>query len=125
MYKDNITPHLKALNWLPYEARVQFKFACITHKAIHYRTPGYLAQKITLSGGCRVSRSHGDLLLKPARLRKKRTYDRAFSGAAPRIWNALPPNIRRISSIAALKKEAKSFYMCKFLPSFHKTYMLQ
>lgn len=113
---DHISPHLKALNWLPYEAQIHLKLACITHKALNHNTPQYLAQKRTLSGGNRHSRSADNLLLKPSRFNKTKTSNRAFSGAAPRIWNSLPPCIRKISSTPLFKKEAKSFLMCKFLP---------
>lgn len=36
---DHITPDLIQLNWLSIEARIHFKIACLTHKAIHYNTP--------------------------------------------------------------------------------------
>lgn len=113
---DHISPHLKALNWLPYEARIQLKMACITHKALHHKTPKYLAQKLELPGGNRPARKAREMLLKPPIFRKKQTYDRAFSGAAPKIWNSFPPNIRVIQNTASFKKEAKIFLMSKFLP---------
>lgn len=71
---DHITPHLKALNWLPYEARIELKIACITQKAIHHKTPHYLAHKISLSVGSRTSRGSEDFLLKPAFFRKKKKH---------------------------------------------------
>lgn len=89
---------------------------CITHKALHHKTPKYLAQKMELSGGSRPARSAREMLLKPPIFRKKKTYGRAFSGAAPRIWNSLPPNIRIIQNTASFKKEAKIFLKSKYLP---------
>lgn len=87
----HITPDLNALNWLPYEARIQLKNACMTHKALHFNTPKYLADKLKLSAGGRSSRSTSTLLLKPQKFRKMKTYNRAFSRLTPRIWSSLPP----------------------------------
>lgn len=60
----HISPVLKSLNWLPYEARIQLKIACLSHKALHFKTPNNLAQKLEISGGGRSSRSANSLLLK-------------------------------------------------------------
>lgn len=86
---NHITPDLQSLKWLPFEARIHFKIAYITHKALHYNTPSYLTQKLTLSGGNGSSRSTSSLLLKPQKFKKNKTYNRSFSGIAPKIWNSL------------------------------------
>lgn len=47
---NHITPNLKSLNCLPLEARIQLKFACMTHKPLHSNTPKYIEQKLELFG---------------------------------------------------------------------------
>lgn len=69
---NHISPDLLTLKWLPYEARIQLKIACMAHKAIHFKTPLYLAQKLELSCGTRASRSANTLLLKPQKFKKKK-----------------------------------------------------
>lgn len=108
---SHITPVLKSLNWLPLEAKIDLKIACMTHKALHFITSLYLAQKLELSGRSRSSRSSSTLLLKPQKFQKKKTSNRAFSGIAPRIWNSLPPHIRLIPSSASFQKEVKALWM--------------
>lgn len=103
-----ISPDLRALNWLPFEARIHLKIACMTHKALHHNTPRYLAEKLVLSGGNRTTRSSYNLLLKPQRFNKKKTYNCTFSGMAPRIWNTLPPETRQNLSAAFKKKRCES-----------------
>ena len=63
--RDHITPKLKSLNLLPYEARIHLKIACLTHKALHHNTPVYLADKLEISGRSRSTRGASSLLLKP------------------------------------------------------------
>ena len=45
----------------------------------------------------------------------QRTYgDRAFSVAAPKLWNALPPDIRNSGSITLFKCKLKTFLFRKY-----------
>ena len=37
--RDHITPHLKTLHWLPIEARITYKIALMTYRAIHLTGP--------------------------------------------------------------------------------------
>ena len=39
--------------------------------------------------------------------------ERAFRVAAPRLWNELPPDIRKSSTLATFKKHLKTFLYCK------------
>jgi len=38
---------------------------------------------------------------------------RALRVAAPRLWNELPPDIRKSSTLATFKKPLKTFLFCK------------
>ena len=39
--------------------------------------------------------------------------ERAFRVAAPRLWNELPSDIRKASTLATFKKHLKTFLFCK------------
>jgi len=41
--------------------------------------------------------------------------EQAFSSAAPRLWNALPIDIKRATTLLTFKKELKTFLFSKHL----------
>ena len=52
---DSITPVLLQLHWLPFNQRVEYKLAVLTHKAVHGLLPAYLAgncQLVSTTGRC-------------------------------------------------------------------------
>ncbi|XP_033103300.1 uncharacterized protein LOC117106073 [Anneissia japonica] len=79
--------------WLPIDKRITFKILLITYKALHNKTPEYISQLLTsrsvnCSGSMRSTTNRFILSVPASRLK---TYgDRAFSVAAPRLWNTLP-----------------------------------
>jgi len=56
------------------------------------------------------SASKGDLVVPRTRLKLG---ERAFRVAAPWLWNELPPDIRKLSTLATFKKHLKTFLFCK------------
>ena len=52
----------------------------------------------------------GDLVVPRSRLKLG---ERAFRFAAPWLWNELPPDIRKSSTLATFKKHLKTFLFCK------------
>jgi len=52
----------------------------------------------------------GDLVVPRTRLKLG---ERAFRVAALRLWNELPPDIRKSSTLATFKKHLKTFLSCK------------
>ena len=56
------------------------------------------------------SASKGDLVVPRTTLKLG---ERAFKVAAPRLWNELPPDIRKLSTLATFKKHLKTFLFCK------------
>ena len=105
----SITPHLKDLNWLKVEYRIIFKIALITYKTIKYETPDNLHELITPYEPNRVLRSSSKNLLKEKKTNTKTIGCRAFSSAAPSIWNNLPLNIRNSTSVDTFKKSLKTY----------------
>ena len=80
---------------------------CVTFKCVNGSAPLYLEELLQLVSNERDLRSNGQLLLELPRTRTV-TADRAFSVAAPKLWNALPSSIRVASSLEAFKRMLKT-----------------
>jgi hypothetical protein len=94
----HISPTLKELHWLPIKQRIDFKIASITFKTLQSRQPSYLFEHLTPhvpSSNLRSSKKH--LLVIP-RIASQNGR-RAFSFAAPTIWNSLPLHLRSCTSL--------------------------
>jgi hypothetical protein len=91
---EHITPVLRHLHWLPVEYRVQYKIVLMTYKALHNEAPDYISDLLCVRVPGRTLRSSARDDLVVPRTRLKRYGDRAFSVAAPRLWNALPHELR-------------------------------
>jgi len=107
---DHITPVLRQLHWLPVRQRVEYKVACLVHQSLAGQTPAYIANDIQLvtdsdrrqlrsaaARTCLVPRMHNNF------------GDRSFNAAGPRVWNSLPPHLRRDMNFAHFKRQLKTF----------------
>ena len=103
-----ITPVLRGLHWLPIEKRVIFKVLLLTYKALNNLAPTYISELINRYNPSRHLRSSDQCLLASRKSKLKSYGDRAFSVAAPRLWNALPSAIRFSSSLNLFKSRLKS-----------------
>ena len=109
----HISPVLRELHWLPVEQRVVFKILLLTYRALHGMAPVYLQDLLVPYTPTRTVRSSSDgLLLSVPRTKCQRFGDRAFSVAAPRLWNNLPHNIRNTPTLNAFKTRLKSYLFC-------------
>ena len=95
---DHITPVLRLLHLLSVRQRVVFKIAGLVHQSLVGLAPAYLADDCRLLSdvGRRPLRSNSNDMRK---LLVPRTHnklgDMSFSAAGPRLWNDLPPELRR------------------------------
>ena len=108
----HITPFLRELHWLPVRLRVDFKTLLITFKILHGVAPSYLKDLVSVlpDSHYQLGRNNNGILLERPRLRTKKTMgDRAFSIAAPFLWNSLPLPIRQETSIDSSKRSVKTF----------------
>lgn len=93
---DHITPVLAHLHWLPVKYRTDFKILLFVFKALNGLVPLYITDLLTpliTSRPLEVTRSlrsASQHLLSVPRSHFKTKGDRAFSVAAPRLWNSLP-----------------------------------
>lgn len=110
---DNITPVLRSLHWLPVSQRITFKILILTYKAQHELAPLYITELIspkTQTTSIRLrSSTYAHLQLAPGPRTRTRYGDRAFSVAAPRLWNRLPLEIREAPSLDSFKSSLKTF----------------
>ena len=106
--QEHIKPILKSLHWLPIEKRIDFKILLITFKALHGFAPSYISSLLTPYSLSRSLRSSSaNLLSKP--IFNLKTYGmRSFSFAAPHLWNSLPSDMRKITSVEIFKKCLKT-----------------
>ena len=103
---DHVSGILRELHWLPSEARTYFKILCYVYKCIHGLAPSYLADLIV------IRRDH-NLTLDVPRC-QSHIGDRAFSCAGPRLWNALPVDLRMIDTLAKFKSHIKHLLFDSF-----------
>jgi len=87
--RDQITPVLASLHWLPVSFRVQFKILLIVFKCLTNTAPPYLSDMLYSYTPARALRSADQLLLTVPKTRLITRGDRAFSVVGPRLWNGL------------------------------------
>ena len=108
---DHITPVLRELHWLPVRYRIHFKILrLLTFRAIHGMVPHYISNLINVRQPSSYSlRSRASIvLLFPKGKMLSTSGDRSFSTAAPKLWNALPAELRSISSLSTFKSCLKT-----------------
>jgi hypothetical protein len=104
---EHITPVLKDLHWLPIPSRIEYKIGLLTYKCLNNQAPTYLEKLITPYRPGRTLRSSASNLLVIPKV-KTNYGTRAFSYAAPRIWNNLPHNIKNAKNIDNFKSLMKT-----------------
>ena len=108
---SHITPVMISLHWLPVKFRIIFKVNLLTFKALHGLAAAYLSDIVSFKGDSNYNlRSNFSYLLALLAIRSaKTTGDRAFSVAAPFLWNTLPESLRAVSSVNIFKKQLKTY----------------
>ncbi len=122
--REHITPILRSLHWLPACFRVDFKIVLLVYKSRNGLAPTYLCELLTEYQPIRSLRSSNQDLLSTPKSRLKCRGDRAFSIAAPGLWNALPLSIRQASSVNIFKSRLKTFLFYKAYGWWHSCMML-
>ena len=106
--RDNTSPLIKELHWLPVKERILFKTVLLVYRCLNNPAPIYLTELLQIYIPSANLRSGLD----QPRLVSNRTStmfgDCAFQNAAPRVWNNLPVAVRRSATIASFKKQTKT-----------------
>jgi len=108
-------PLLKSLHSLPVSQRIKFKVAVLTYKICSTSRPAYLHSLLSnrISESAATLRSASRTLLHVPRTRTVHD-SRAFSVAAPTLWNSLPAVITNTRSLIVSRNRLKTFL-------FHQT----
>ena len=89
--------------------RIIFKTLLLTYKTLNGQAPSYIKDLVKYRNSGRVFRySNKHLFDEP--VAKLKTYGyRAYSVAAPKLWNKLPLDIRLSSSVTVFKTKLKTY----------------
>ena len=107
--RGHITPILSNLHWLPVKQRIIFKLLMMTFKIIHNYAPKYLTELLESYRPRRTLRSGFQNQLVVPRSSTITYGDRAFSIAAPKLWNSLPVTFKDIASLDIFKTKVKTY----------------
>ena len=105
---DHITPVLIQLHWLPLYFRILFKVLLLVYKALNGMAPLYITELLSYRTCSRTLRSTDQKLLAVPKSRLKTYGDRAFSVAAPKLWNELQLDLRSLDTINLFKRHLKT-----------------
>jgi len=86
---DHICPVLENLHWLPINYRIDYKVASLVYKVRSTGSPAYLQALVSNYTPTRHLQSSKQLFLPKPPVRTE-IARRAFSQAAPTVWNDLP-----------------------------------
>ena len=101
--RESITSTLAGLHWLNVDSRIIFKMILIVYKVV----TGLCSENLKVTYkfyNCRPN----DFLMLETRSVKTKYGRRTFEYAGPRLWNALPLELRTVESIDIFKKQLKT-----------------
>jgi hypothetical protein len=104
---DHISPILRNLHWLPISQRITYKIASLTYKILHNEQPTYLYKLLKPYSPLVNLRSSNQRCLTIPRV-DLAIGRRAFSFAAPTVWNSLPHSLRSTTSIDIFHSQLKT-----------------
>ena len=110
--RDSVSGARRDLHWLPIEQQIIFKIAVLTFNCRRRPAPPYLCDLVHDYLPRRTLRSGDGVTLEVPRT-KTMTAERAFSVAAPTIWNALPLKLRQSKHFSGFKTELKTHLFTK------------
>ena len=89
--RDQVSPLLRTLHWLPIQAGIEYKLLTLCHSFFSDTAPVYLSDLLRVYSPSRQLRSSSDSRTLRFPHIKTRTFGhRSFSHAAPSVWNSLP-----------------------------------
>ena len=100
-------PLLKSLHWFPVHYRIIFKICTISYQALASKQPTYLNSMLTPARNSRELRSTSSNPLYIPRVKTK-AGTRAFSVAAPTLWNSLPVSVKSEGNIVSYRRRLKT-----------------
>ena len=113
--RDPVTPMLTRLHWLPVKERIVYKVLMFCYKVMILKSPTYLLDIICSYIPRRNLRSSTKNLLTVPTTSTQTSGSRAFSTAAPVLWNQLPDQLRVVGSIDGFGRALKTYLFFKGL----------
>ena len=101
---------LHSLHWLPVKQRINYKILLLTFRALNGMAPAYLSDLLHFYSPAKNLRSAEKQLLVVPPTFMKTAGDRAFSSAAPILWNSLPFNMKEMCSLDSFKTSLKTSF---------------
>jgi hypothetical protein len=95
--RENVTSHLRQRGWLSVDARIQYRISQIVFMALMHGSPKKLASLLELQTTSHSLRSETNRNLVVPRT-STRMGDRAFAVAGPKLFNAIPPDVRQMKT---------------------------
>ena len=100
-----------SLHWLPIDLRIEFKILIIAYKTPHRLAPAYIEDLLESYIPGRYLRSAKQNLLVVPGFKLNSYGRRAFSVAAPLLWNSLPQHLRDAESLGIFRRELKTVFL--------------
>ena len=105
---DHIKPILQKLHWLPVDKRIEYKILVTAYKGLHGQAPKYISDLLVPYTPKRTLRSKEKCMLTEKRINSKYGA-RAFSVAAPKLWNSLPCDLKNYQTLESFKTALKTY----------------
>ena len=106
--REHITPVLESLHWLPVCFRIDFKVLLMVFKCLNGLGPSYLSELLLPYEPSRPLRSSGRGLLVIPKVNRKTHGEASFQYYGPRLWNALPEELRAAENVHIFKSRLKT-----------------
>jgi len=107
--RTHAPPLLKQLHWLPVSSRIQFKLCTLMFDINHGTAPEYLSELVRRCDDTRLrSNVRGNFVVSRTQLH---VTNKTFSIAGPRAWNALPSDIKLISTLTSFRKRLNTHFL--------------
>ena len=110
---DHATPYINELEWLKIENKVVYDVCSFIYRILYEHVPQRILKLETVEQvRSRQTRQSGRLMVP-----RRRTViaDRAVSVRGPKLWNALPQEIKESENFSGFKKKLKSHLFTKQL----------
>ena len=108
--QERITPVCMRLHFLPVRARIEYKICLLVFKALNCGQPSYLKDLLVphrTDSAMSLRSLDTDRLQEPF-LSRAVVVDRCFEHCAPRLYNALPTEIKSQDNVSGFKKKLKT-----------------
>ena len=107
--RTSASPLLRELHWLPVQQRIDFKTLLHVYNCVQKTAPLYLQEILHTHKPGRIGlRSSRETTRLDVPITKRVIANNAFSVIGPKLWNALPIQVRQAPNVQAFKKQLKT-----------------